>query len=600
MRRFSFFLSLLKLHHTPICTPAQALSPLLKTRFPALLGLTLLLGACGGGGGSGELLSLQDTTGTQTGGGSGTETLSLGSGTGDNFTEGSLSANQTELEAGESTSITINVVNQDNEPPESDITITITSSCVAGGLASISTPVEISPGRFNADYTAEGCSGTDTVTARVEGTTLSATVDLSVTPPEVLTVSFVDSTTSQLSLAGIGGNESTELTFRVAGPQGVPIIGEVVSFSINTTVGGASILTGRETGTTDNNGEVRTILNSGTVAGPVNVLAIHDASGLQGISGDIIISTGVPIYSRFSVSYDPFNPVRAFNTDGIEVSINIIASDQFGNNPIDGTRISFVASESGNIENSCELMDGACSVNWRSTSPRPADLRAEVIAYTDGAEDFVDNNGNSVYDAADGTIIDLTEPYADENEDGDYDLGEFFFDTNQNGVWDAGNGEWDGPCLVEVDATAVCNGESTISIFDTVTIVMPTNSPELVSTGSFGVPGFTINITQGNSFGLGGLIIGDNNAAADGLGGNPMPAGTTIAFSTDGDGISLLGATSFTVPNAIFPTGTYGTTLKAEVVDPADPLPASGLLLLDITPPGEPAVQFSWGVSVQR
>lgn len=558
----------------------------------------ILLTACGGGGGSGELLSLGGGTGGVVTGGGGSETLSLGSGSGDSFSSGVLSANQSELDAGESTAITINVVNQDNEPPESDFTISVSSPCVAGGLSSLSAPVETSPGLFNADYTAQGCSGTDVITARIDGTALSASIELTVNPPEVLSVSFVDATTTQLSLAGIGGEESTELTFMVSGPQGVAIIGEEVSFSINTNVGGASILSGRESGTTDNDGMVRTILNSGTVAGPVNVLAVHNASGLQGISDDIIISTGVPEYSRFSVSYGDFNPADAFGVDGITVDVNIIASDQFGNNPTDGTRISFVAPESGNIENFCELADGACAVIWRSTSPRPADGRLEIIAYTDGAEDFVDNNGNSVFDAADGAIIDLTEPYADENEDGNYDLGEFFFDTNQNGVWDTGNGEWDGPCLIEVDSSAICNGESTVSIFDTVTVVLSTNSPRLLSTGTFGATGFTINIAQSASLNLGGIILADNNTNADSLGSNPMPAGTTVDFSVEAEGVSLLGANSFTVPNATGPTGTYGVTLRADAVDPADPLPAQGLLLLTITPPGAASTQFSWNVSV--
>lgn len=598
MPRFSFSFTNQKLHQSSNSSATHP-SPLFpKLKFLTSLAAVILLTACGGGGGSDSLVALQTTA--QTSNPDGNETLSVGNGTGDNFTDGAISAANTDLDASESTLLVINVVNQNNEPPQSDVTITLSSPCVAGGLSSISDLVELSPGLFNAEYTAEGCAGSDTVTARVEGTTLSATVELTVTPPEVLTVSFIDTTSAQLSIAGIGGDESAELTFMVAGPQGVPIIGQEVSFTINTTVGGASILTGRETGVTDSNGEVRTILNSGTVAGPVNVLAVHNGSGLQGISDDIIISTGIPEYSRFSVSYGDFNPADAFNVDGITVNVNIIASDQFGNNPTEGTRVSFVAPESGNIENSCELADGACSITWRSTSPRPADGRLEIIAYTDGAEDFVDNNGNSVYDANDGAIIDLTEPYADENEDGDYDIGEFFFDTNQNGVWDTGNGEWDGPCLVEVDPSAVCSGESAVSIFDTVTVVMSTNTPRLLSTGSFGPTGFTINITQGTNLTLGGIILADNNTNADSLGSNPMPAGTSVSFSIESDGVSTLGATSFEVPNTTGPTGAYGITIQADEVDPADPLPLPGLLLLTISPPSAPPTQFSWGISVQR
>lgn len=569
-----------------------------------LLSALLMLVGCGGGGGSSSLADLQESAGTTgTGGGAAGETLRIGSGTGANFVEGALSANITELEAGESTTILITVVNQNTEAPVSNYSIIYSSPCDSGGQADISEAIPIAPGLVSVDYTAQGCSGTDVVTARIDGTTISATIELTVNPPQALTVSFVGSTLSQLSLAGIGGEESTELTFRVAGPQGVPIVNSEVSFSINTLVGGAFILNGRETGITDNNGQARTILNSGTVAGPVNVVAVHNASGLLGISDDIIISTGVPEYSRFSVSYGDFNPADAFNVDGITVDVNIIASDQFGNNPTEGTRISFIAPESGNIVNSCELQDGACSVTWRSTSPRPADGRLEIITFTDGAEDFVDNNGNSVYDANDGSFIDLGEPYADENEDGNYDVGEYFFDSNQNGVWDTGNGEWDGPCLIQVEPTAVCDGETTVSIFDTVTVVLSTNSPRLSgpgSTGTFGAVGSTILITQGTNLSRGGIIVADSNSNADSLGGNPMPAGTTIAFSIDGEGVSLSGATSFEVGNTTGPTGPYGITLKAAEVAGTDPLPIPALLFMDITPPGAEPTQYSWNVEVQR
>ena len=202
-----------------------------------------------------------------------------------------------------------------------------------------------------------------------------------------------------MSLAGIGGNESTELIFRVAGPQGVPVVGKQVSFRVNTPPGGASILSSRATGVTDQDGNVSTVLLSGTVPGSVNVLATHSESGRRGLSNDIIVSTGVPQANRFSLSYSPHNPVGANDTDGVAVTLNIIASDAFGNNPADGTRVSFVAPESGIIQNSCLLVNGECSVIWRSSAPRPADMRAEVIAFTDGAENYVDSNGNWVFDS---------------------------------------------------------------------------------------------------------------------------------------------------------------------------------------------------------
>jgi hypothetical protein len=152
MRRFSFSLALQKFQQSPIFSLHTPAFPLLNTKILSILAVSVLLYACGGGG-SGKLVDLQQDAGAIAPSGSGpAETLSIGNGSGDSFTSGAITANQTELEAGESTAISINVVNQNNEPPAADITITMSSSCASGGLASISTAVEISPGLFSADY----------------------------------------------------------------------------------------------------------------------------------------------------------------------------------------------------------------------------------------------------------------------------------------------------------------------------------------------------------------------------------------------------------------------------------------------------------------
>ncbi|HEY0963931.1 MAG TPA: hypothetical protein VGE69_16400 [Pseudomonadales bacterium] len=560
-------------------------------------GLMLGLAACGGGGGgSGSF----DSGGAPSSPppASVTPIYALGNGSGSTYQDGVINASQNTLLAGESATLRVNVVttNRNNEPPTEAQTVTFSSICASSGRAAFGTVTPVSNGLYSVQYTNNGCDGADTVTATLGANNDTATVSMTMVGPQVLTVSFVSSTHDQLSLAGIGGNESTELTFKVAGPQGVPITGKQVNFSINTAVGGASILTGRESGVTDQAGLVRTVLNSGTVAGPVSVLAVHQESGKQGSSSDIIISTGVPVANRFSMSYQPFNPVGAWNTDGITVNITIIASDVFGNNPTDGTRVSFIAPESGNVQNSCQLVDGTCTVTWRSTAPRPADMRLEVIAYTDGAENFVDRNGNSLYDAADGPVIDLGEPYADQNENNAYDIGEFFFDTNRNGVRDTGNGQWDGPCLRNVNATAVCTGNSTVSVFETITIVMPTDFARIRALGNFPAPGTPIALTSGTPILLSGLILADTNTNADALGSNPLPFGTTITFTVQGSGVAVQGISNYTVPNALGPIGPLGVTLATLPVS-GDPVPPS--LLMTIEVPGRAAQQYSWPITIQ-
>ena len=119
------------------------------------------------------------------------------------------------------------------------------------------------------------------------------------------------------------------------------------------------------------------------------------------------------------------------------------------------------------IEPSCILQGGQCSVTCISSGNRPDDQLVTIIAYASGAEDFVDDNGNNLYDAEEeGFFTDLGEPYADENGNGVYDSGEFFVDFIDNdgnkGVFNpSGNGRWDGACPENCSG---CDEDSSIII----------------------------------------------------------------------------------------------------------------------------------------
>lgn len=569
----------------------------------------LMLTACGGGGGEPQndftiLGNSGFSGGGATGGASagdgttGPAVVRIGSGVGAAFVQGTAAAAETDLQSGESTTITVNIVDESGNAVTEGAIVAFSSACSASGLATFSeTPISTATGQAQTEYTAFGCSGDDTVTATLIENGTTATVTLTIAPNEVLSVIYQEATKT---LVQIGGQDTSELTFRVLGAGGVPVIGEDVTFSIGSAPVGVTILSGRDTDTTDNNGRVRTVIRSGTFQGPVSIVATHDASGIEGASEDIIISTGVPDAGFFSLSSNGNNPPAAFNTDAVEVTFFIIASDQFGNNPEDGTRVSFVSPEAGNITNSCELIDGVCSVTWRSSATRPADMRVEIIAYTGGAESFTDSNGNAVFDAGDGGWIDLPEPYVDENENGVYDVGELYIENDPaNGVRNAANGSWDGPCLSSVDPSALCDGEDTTTIAKVSTIVMPTNSARLFASGTFGAAGTTITVQEGTSVSRSGIVISDSNVAADPLGGNPMPLGTSIQFSIDGGGASLVGNTSWTVNSTTAPTGTYGATIRAASAADATELPSpQPTLLLTVTAPSGDITEFSWPINV--
>ncbi len=200
---------------------------------------------------------------------------------------------------------------------------------------------------------------------------------------------------------------------------------------------------------------------------------------------------------------------------------------------------------------------------------------------------------------ADGVVLDIGEPYADEDSSGAYNLGEFFFDTNKNGARDPGNSKWDGPCLSKVDVRAVCTGEATVAIYKQVEIVLArSDSFQIKSLGTFPAIGSTISLKQGTSVSYQNLVLKDSNTVF--ANGNPFPKGTTITFSIEGTGATLKGITTTTVPDATTPeqAGVLGITVAADAVVPPAALPSNVRLIMKVAFPDEASRESAWPISV--
>jgi len=243
--------------------------------------------------------------------------------------------------------------------------------------------------------------------------------------------------------------------------------------------------------TTNNLGQVQTVVNSGTVARTIRVIAAIDGSDpvIQTQSSELKISTGIPDQDSMSISVDVFNP-EGWNIDGTLVQVTARLADAF-NNPPPPTSVYFTT-EGGSIENlnaSCITGDdGSCFVTWRSQNPKPEghvlqhhtndeynwvsnspDIthspettnsleqkfggRVTILATTIGEESFPDLNGNGRFDVCeveaftggvgkpcndDGTRdesgADIT--YSGNDVGGNpYDLPEAFVDYNEDGVF---------------------------------------------------------------------------------------------------------------------------------------------------------------------
>ncbi len=569
----------------------------------------LALTSCGGGSDGSAPVFGGGSGGS--GGGSGTTTLKIGTGIQDDFVGGDIGLGVADILVGESTTLRVNLVDANNEPiVGGGYTITFSSDCYALGLAYFGSAPSDAPtasvnnsGLASTTYTDAGCASggetvTDIITARlvVDNATIQATGTINVTSTvNPTSVQYQSTETDVISLKGVGGIETTQVTFKLVGSSGAPISGEQMELDLSNTIGGITLVGSNNVypliRETDSNGEVRVRVQSGTVAATTKVIATHSTSGLRAESEGIIVSTGLPVANRFSLSLSAFNPPNAFNTDGVEVSLSVIASDQFGNNVPDGTTISFWSPESGNIGSSCTIQEGACSVNWRSASPRPSDMRLTVIAYANGAEEFTDRNGNNIFDMGsefNAAVDDLPEAYVDEDESGFYENVEKFVDTNNNNIYDGGNSEWDGPCLFEANDTtnrnAYCAGQESLVISSSAVITMPTNSARLLSAAP--ATGSTINLSGGAV--TVSIVLADSNTAADSLGSNPMPLGTTVAFSTD-NGEIVAGASS-EVDNRTSPS-------THQVLIAPDDTPSTGTLVLRVTAPDGTESAAFWTIS---
>ncbi|WP_317929983.1 hypothetical protein [Halioxenophilus sp. WMMB6] len=558
------------------------------------------LSACGGGGSGNSNGSLGGDTGgsssatTDNADDSQTSTgVKVGNGTGASFVEGVIGASTTAVTAGQNVTLRVNFVDQSNDALGAVINVSFTSNCYASGIAGFSsTSVNTNTGGFGTVvYTPNGCSGDDEVvaTATVDGEVLTASVTLSVAADTVLGITYEGATNSTLNLAGTGGNETTVLTFRLVGALGASIVGESVSFSIQGDEGGAALAAGTETAVSGTDGTVTTVLQSGTAATNIRVTATHDATLVSATSDSIVISSGLPIQKSFSLTQSVYNPKDTFDTDGIEVTYNILAADQFGNIVTEGTQVNFYA-ECGVIEPSCQIdATSSCSVIWRSNTASQADGDGlcAILAFTEGVETFNDVNGNFVYENVDTFNIakdDLPEPFLDVNDNGVYDFGELFVDTatGVDGQYDYPNGEWDGQCLQGIVPTANCDGDDSAVIFAQSVVAITCDKVLLIPTPNADPAEDlalldSIDLTSGDAAEF--VYTLEDGCTS----GNPPGAGIPVSFSADG--FDILNGESGAIENNLIGPVTYTVEIRGDDIATVD-----GELVLKV---GDDTVRWS-------
>ena len=350
------------------------------------------------------------------------------------------------LSSGGTTSIGITLTDSAGNLWEPVTEIRLKSICSELGKAEISSPVLTVQGYVEASYRATGCVGVDVVTAEavISGAALPVQqqAEINIAPADAGSIRFVEADPANIQIAGSGGVEVSTVRFQVFGVDGFPLPGAEVRLSI---IGNRSVTIGEAGASSvnvlsDADGMVVANIYAGDVATTIRVMAEITDTGITTESGQIVVSTGIPDQNSFSLSFSTFTP-EAWNYDGVEVEITARVADHFNNWAPDGTLVYFWA-EGGSVEPQCATKDGACTVKWYSSNPRPEDGRVTVLARTVGQESFTDTNGNGIRDAGEA-FDDLPEAWLDADEDGVRDDDEEFADFNTNGAYDLPNDAYD-------------------------------------------------------------------------------------------------------------------------------------------------------------
>lgn len=198
-------------------------------------------------------------------------------------------------------------------------------------------------------------------------------------------------------------------------------------------------------------------------------------------------------------------------------------------------------------------------------SVQPSDGWVTVVATVQGEEAFNDANANGRYDTGE-SFTDLGEPFIDKNDDGCRNNGttkncngvispstdpfEEFIDSNGNGLYDGPNGVWDGPNCIGA-------GCQTIKmIWTSIRLAFTGNASRCILAGNTTVPDGGARTFS--------LMVGDVNT-------NRLVPGTTISVALSGAG-ALSGTTSYTVADGI-PFGPTQISFTVADTTPADTAP---------------------------
>jgi len=522
------------------------------------------------------------------------------------LTVGSLSFAQaptTSLPAFSTLSLNIPVTSG-GQPATTVEGLSMTSLCSGDGTATLVAGA-FANGVQTATYTNNGCLRVnDTITVTIGNS--SQSIQVAVSPANIGSILFSGSSVSgtAIVLKGSGGqgrSEAAQLTFRVVDQNDKGLAGVDVDFAATTYTGGLTVSPRRAT--TDANGNVMTMVSSGTIPTPVRVSAEASRNGVKisGLSDALTISTGLPIQKSMSMSAAKYN-IEGRDYDNETTDITVLLADQYGNPVSDGSTINFVT-EGGAVGSSaqgaCLTTNGGCTVSLRSQNFRPANGRVTVLAYLQGIENFVDLNGDGQYSCSGYTgttayrpLVDTCpgggEPFPTAGSGQEGDMGDPFLDTDMNGTYDAAKGDLPFP-YNRSSYSSTPDGKWGLNYIRASREIIFSGSEATLVRQMCSADGTCRDwrATDGDPLVING-VAGASCSAQQlsfrlyDVNRNPLPFGTTVASS---DAIKL--STASFLPATVGSTNDLGGTIHTATVRPDTECAAGSFTLRVTTPRGK-------------
>ncbi len=223
----------------------------------------------------------------------------------------------------------------------------------------------------------------DITLTKIQSDTVISPIDTLTASGDGTHIEVYGSPDPHIYIQSSGLSETTVIHFLVTDAQGIPVDANhavTVSFSILNGPDGGEYLFPESMQTQD--GYVYTILNSGTIAGAVQIDASFDVDGntYRAIPINLAIYGGLPDEDHFSMAFERVNIAGRVHF-GILDRVTAFVGDKFSNPVAPGTAVYFKTTHG--IVGGSALTDemGRASVDFLSALPLPTDPVTDPFAY---------------------------------------------------------------------------------------------------------------------------------------------------------------------------------------------------------------------------